>query len=244
MGYRKLSVGADRFLALKWANYAFELFQTNEDEDFLYRSLRTYLDSEIEGDVTSRKTSNHLKRLWLTKDDPYQQLREKAITLPYYKHPELLPFIHLGIAINVFPIYRETTKSIGLLDRVINPIPKQSVVERVLERFGNTSSIPRAVARVLQTLEDWRLIQSQDTYLKVVSFDVDDPMIAEWLLTALVQMNQPLGIAISDLPLTPEKLGIKLPNAREIIQKSAALNINRDLQGLEIINAERQETNF
>jgi hypothetical protein len=61
MGYKKLTVGADRFLALKWANYAFELFQTNQDEDYLYRSLRAYLDSEIEGDVTSRKTSNHLE---------------------------------------------------------------------------------------------------------------------------------------------------------------------------------------
>jgi len=235
MGYKKLSVGADRFLALKWANYAFELFQTNEDEDFLYRSLRAYLDSEIEGDVTSRKTSNHLKRLWLTKDDPYQPLRLKTLSLPFYKYPEFLPILHLGIAINVFPIYRETTKSIGLLDRVIDPIPKQSVVERVLERFGNTSSIPRAVARVLQTLEDWRLIQSQDTNLKIVPYDVDDQMIAEWLLTALVIMNKPLGIAVSDLPLTPEKLGIKLPDTREIVQHSESLVISQNIQGLEII---------
>jgi len=235
MGYKKLSVGADRFLALKWANYAFELFQTNEDEEFLYRSLRAYLDSEIEGDVTSRKTSNHLKRLWLTQEDPYQPLRLKTLSLPFYKYPEFFPILHLGIAINVFPIYRETTKSIGLLDRVINPIPKQSVVERVLERLGNTSSIPRAVARVLQTLEDWRLIQSQDTFLNIVPYDVDDQMIAEWLLTALVIMNEPLGIAVSDFPLTPEKLGIKLPNPREIVQHSTSLVISQNIQGLEMI---------
>jgi hypothetical protein len=235
MGYKKLSVGADRFLALKWANYAFELFQTQGDQDSLYQSLRSYLDSEIEGEETSRKTSNHLKRLWLTQEDPYKPLRLKTLSLPFYKYPEFLPILHLGLAINVFPIYRETTKTIGLLDRVIDPIPKQSVVERVLERFGNTSSIPRAVSRVLQTLEDWHLIQSQDTYLKIVSYDVDDRMIADWLLTALVILYKPLGIAVSDLPLTPEKLGIKLPNPREIIQKSTEVNITRDLQGLEII---------
>jgi len=201
--------------------------------------LRAYLDSEIEGDVTSRKTSNHLKRLWLTKDDPYQPLRLKTLSLPFYKYPEFLPILHLGVAVNVFPIYRETTKTIGLLDRVIDPIPKQSVVERVLERFGNTSSIPRAVARVLQTLEDWHLISSQDTYLKIVPYDVNDHPIAEWLLTALVIMNKPLGIAVSDLPLTPEKLGIKLPNPREIVQHSGSLVISQNIQGLEMITIKK-----
>ena len=235
MGYKKLSVGADRFLALKWANYAFELFQTQADEDYLYHSLRTYVDTVTKGVETGRKTSNHLKRLWLTKDDDYQPLRLETLKLSASSYPEFLPILHLGLAMNIFPIYRETQKAIGMLDRIINPIPKQSVVDRVLETFGNTSSIPRAVARVLQTLADWGFISSQENYVSINDIDLQNKQCAEWFIKALVSMNNSHGIAISDLPLIPEKLGIALPNAREIIQKSENLVTSLNLQGLEII---------
>ena len=236
MGYKKLMVGADRFLALKWANYAFELFQTNEDEDYLYHSLRAYLDSEIEGDVTSRKTSNHLKRLWLTKDDPYQTLRMAALALPHARSPELLPILHLGLTMNVFPIYRETLRAIGTLERVINPVPKGAVAERVLESFGSTSSVPRAVARIIQTLEDWGFIEVEPKSLKLKHIELQDHQLSAWLITALVMANDANGIVLSELPLVPEKLGVKLPNPREVIRTSGNLSINRNLQGLEVIS--------
>jgi hypothetical protein len=239
MGYKKISVGADRFLALKWANYAFELFQTQADEDYLYHSLSEYLDTVTKGVETSRKTSNHLKRLWLTKDDDYQLLRLETLKLPVSSYPELLPILHLGLSMNIFPIYRETQKAIGMLDRIINPIPKQSVVDRVLETFGNTSSIPRAVARVLQTLEDWGFISNKENYVSIIDIDLQDNQYAEWFIKALVSMNNSHGIAISDLPLIPEKLGIVLPNPREIIQRSEDLVTSHNLQGLEIITIKK-----
>jgi hypothetical protein len=235
MGYKKLMVGADRFLALKWANYAFELFQTNQDEDYLYRSLRAYLDSEIEGDVTSRKTSNHLKRLWLTKDDPYQALRMAALALPHARNPEFLPILHLGLAMNVFPIYRETLRAIGTLERVINPVPKSAVAERVLENFGSTSSVPRAVARIIQTLEDWGFIEVEPKSLMLKRIELKEEKTAAWLITALVMANNGGGIVLSDLPMLPEKLGIQLPNPREVVRESENLVIKRNLQGLEVI---------
>jgi len=235
MGYKEITVGADRFLSLKWANYAFELFQTDDDEDFLYRSLRSFIDPEIKGEETTRKTANQLKRLWLTKDDPFQSLRISALPVPYISHPEFLSIFHLGIAMNVFPIYYETLKAIGMLDRVINPIPKQAITDRVLEAFGNTSSIPRAVARILQTLEDWNFIDVKSKSLTLKNIRIWDFEVAAWFITALVKVNNSNGINISDLPLLPEKLGIQLENPREIIQKSKNLGLIRDTQGLEII---------
>ena len=240
MGYRKLVVGADRFLALKWANYAFEMFQTKQDEDFLYRSLRSYLDSEIEGDVTSRKTSNHLKSLWLNQDDPYQSLRLEALSVPHDSHPEFLPLLHLGVAMNVFPVYRETLKAIGTLDRVIDPIPKQAVVERVLESFGNMSSIPRAVARIIQTLEDWQLLAVEPKSFTLNQIEINDPQLSAWLITALVMANNGNGIVLSELPMMPEKLGIQLANPREIIRQSENLVINRNLNGLEVVTVKTE----
>ena len=235
MGNKKITVGADRFLALKWANYAFELFQTQDDEDYLYQSLRSFLDAETIGEETSRKTSNHLKRLWLNEDDQYQPLRLAALELSISTHPKFLPILHMGLALNVFPIYHETLRAIGTLQRVITPVPKSAVGERVLENFGNTSSVPRAVARIIQTLEDWGFIEVELKSINIKRIELQDRQLAAWLITALVLANKGNGIVLSDLPLLPDKLGVQLPNPREIVRESENLVINRNLQGLEVV---------
>ena len=234
MGYKKITVGADRFLALNWANYAFELFQIQEDQDYLYESLKSYLDGEIEGEETSRKTANQLKRLWLVEDD-FQQLRLTAQSLKYTLNPEFMSILHLGMAMNVFPIYRETLRAIGLLDRIINPIPKQSIRKRVLEMFGNTASIPRAVDRVLQTLEDWQFIDLEPNKVVIRTIALKDDQFAAWCIAALIFANNSTGINLSDLAMLPEKLGIQIADPRGIIQTTNFVKLSRNSQGLEII---------
>jgi hypothetical protein len=65
--------------------------------------------------------------------------------------------------------------------------------------------------------------------------ELKEQKIAAWLITALVMANNGGGINISDLPMLPEKLGIQLPNPREVVRGSENLVINRNLQGLEVI---------
>ena len=69
MASKKITVGADRFLALEWANYAYELFISMGDQATARDSLRMYLEDQIEGKESSRKTAIQLNRLWLTLEE-------------------------------------------------------------------------------------------------------------------------------------------------------------------------------
>ncbi len=60
MGYKTISVGADRFLALQWANYAYELFISSTDQDSSRKALREYLENQMLGQVSTRKTTDQL----------------------------------------------------------------------------------------------------------------------------------------------------------------------------------------
>lgn len=235
MNLTDLRIGADRFLALKWANYAFELSQTDQDPDSLYKSLRKYLDYEIEGDVSSRKTSNQLKRLWLVNDDRYQSLRKHAMSLHVDKYPEYLPLLHLGMAMAAFPVYRETIRAIGSLNRIIQPIPKQSVSDRVLETFGNRSSIPRIVVRVIQTLADWRIIDVTEGYIDITASPIKSYEFKEWFVSSLVNLYSEPGLSIAEFNLIPEKLDFEINDLREIIQNSTTLSLTRGVDGREVI---------
>jgi hypothetical protein len=235
MDLTDLRIGADRFLALKWANYAFELSQTDQDPDRLYGSLREYLDYEIEGEVSSRKTSNQLKRLWLVNDDRFHSLRKHAMSLPVDRYPEYLPLLHLGMAMAVFPVYRETIRAIGSLHRLIQPIPKQSVSDRVLETFGNRSSIPRIVVRVIQTLADWQIIDVTEGSIEIKIFSIKNDDFKEWFVSTLVDLYSETGLSIAEFNLVPEKLNFEIDNLREIIQNSSILTLKRDIDGREVI---------
>lgn len=235
MDLTDLRIGADRFLALKWANYAFELSQTDQDPDRLYGSLRKYLDYEIEGDVSSRKTSNQLRRMWLTRDDNLKALRLATLSLPYDKFSDYLPLLHFGMAMNIFPVYRETARTLGILERIIDPIPKQSIIDRVLETFGNTSSVPRIVYRVLQTLVDWGFIHDINGYIELESIIIENDEFSEWFIIAILSLYSPSGLSISEINFVPEMIKIQINNLRYIIQHSTLFYLDRDLQGNEII---------
>jgi len=49
--------------ALDWADFALELFLSPKEEIEKYQILKSYLQKEIPGVDSARKTSNQLKRL-------------------------------------------------------------------------------------------------------------------------------------------------------------------------------------
>lgn len=63
MSERQVKIGFDRFLALEWADFALELFLSPKEEIKKCQILKSYLQKEIPGVDSARKTSNQLKRL-------------------------------------------------------------------------------------------------------------------------------------------------------------------------------------
>lgn len=90
MGYKYIFVGADRLLALRWANYSYELFISSQDQLASRNILRGYLESQMAGQESSRKTADHLNRLWLASQDPYASLRQTLAQLTQNPKPGLL----------------------------------------------------------------------------------------------------------------------------------------------------------
>jgi hypothetical protein len=229
-----IEVGADRFLALQWANYSFDLFQRHYDELTLYQLLKDYLNQQIDGKESSRKTGNQLKRLWLIQDD-HQDLRDKALQIPFPIKPDLMAFLHLGIAVNEFPIFNETARAISLLSNLSSSIPKQSVVSRVMETFANPTSIPRSTSRVFQTLADWKLIKVDKKELIVEQITLDDPSLASWFILALMKVNRIQELPLSNVERVPQLIGSRFSDTRMLIDKGIFLKIVRNSQGMEVI---------
>lgn len=236
MGTNTVNIGIDRFLPLKWADYTLDLALTVQNKNDAYALLRMYLDAEIKSREVSRKTANQLKRLWLTSDDTYSFLREKAelvINERYYNH---LNVFHLAMAMNVFPVFKETCQMIGRLNRIQGEVTRKDIQARVGEKYGNTASMPRIVDRLIQTLTDWKLIQIESKKISLKEIVISSPMPVAWFATAILIARPERRITIQDLESVPEKLGVQIKNTREAIGQCKWLAITRNFGNQELIS--------
>lgn len=240
MGFKNISVGADRFLALQWANYAYELFASPIDCATSRKKLHDYLKNQMIGQESSLKTANQLNRLWLYSGDPYEPLRD--MTAPFSHRIDItqMPVLHLGMAINVFPIYKETVRVIGTLERITDQISTKAISARVLEKFPTTSSIPKTVYRVLQTLKDWRFVEITEGNVVVREIALQDPKLVNWFMLALLKATEQNEITLQQLEICPLKLGLNFLHPRSVVNESNELFFGRNQQGVEVVRIKTQ----
>ncbi|PKO03869.1 MAG: hypothetical protein CVU43_00705 [Chloroflexi bacterium HGW-Chloroflexi-5] len=236
MADKKILLGMDRFLAKELADYSIELFLISENVKNNGDLLSLQVRNEIPGVETARKTSDQLRRLWLTENDDKQIIRAEAKNVLIEQNIHDFALFHFGMAINVFPIFYETCKKIGTLS-VSNPkIDKQLLIQRVSETYANPSSIPRIVDRVVQTLHDWGFIKIDNRKIIITTITIANDQICSWFTYALLQSMNTNEISISDFSSSPIKLGIIFQDLRNQIANGKRIKISRNSFGSEIIS--------
>lgn len=230
-----VKIGFDRFLALDWADYSLELFLNSENEAGNYQLLKEYLGKVISGEDSARKTSNQLKRLWLNSKDEFHLLRLDASTI--LKQAKVISHsaFHLGMAINVFPIFQETCRKIGEISKVQPCISRKTIVDRVSQTFLNPSSIPRIVSRVIQTLEDWQFLEVSRDEVRLRKISLESHEESAWVIQALMCSQGKTELPITSINNFPEKLGIEFLDFRQTLHQSSQFSVRRNANGEEMI---------
>jgi sporulation protein YlmC with PRC-barrel domain len=235
MADKIVKLGLDRFLAKEWVDYSLELYLSSDDDDQNYQLLRDYLQTVIPGKESARKTGNQLKRLWLTTMEQDDHLRKSAKEILMHHQVADTTLFNLGMALNVFPIFKETCRRIGELSQLQIEVNKQTIVDRVVESFVNPTSIPRIVARVLQTLVDWELILENQGNIHIKNLEINEQPVSVWFIQTLIFMDSRGEISLNDFSHLPEKMGVSLPDIRSHLHAASNLSLRRGLTGEEII---------
>lgn len=236
MTEKQVRLGFDRFMALDWANYALEQSISECEQQENYEKLKSYLQREIPGIDSSRKTANQLKRLWLNDQDEYQGLREGVAEILNHTPESIHPVFHLGMAMNVFPIFNETCIRIGELSGVQGVFENKSLINRVSSHFLNPSSIPRIVTRVVQTLVDWKFLETSKGIIRLHEVIINQKETCNWFIQALLISNTRREVTLRALVIMLENLGVRIPDIRRHIQQSQGFVVHRNAFGDESIS--------
>ena len=221
MSLPPIVTGIDRFIAKKWADYALDLLIAADPVVDPYEQLKAWLEQEIKGKESSLKTASQIRRVWLDPEGKAQFLSNQAIQSGIAEDLSNRSVLHLGMAINVFPLFREVCGIIGRLNGLQGACTRKETCQRVMERYGNPNSVPRMVGRVFQTLVDWQLIEKSGKEYKTRSIAIENPALAGWFLEALLFSQSDQQLALSDLQTMPERLGIQVNRERDAITRKS-----------------------
>ncbi|NMC28848.1 MAG: hypothetical protein GYA45_02105 [Pelolinea sp.] len=176
------------------------------------------MQKEITGVESARKTSNQLKRLWLNNKDGKKELRMGSAQILKTKQVNNQSIFHLGMAINVFPIFQEVCRRLGYLTKVQPEVSKNTLIERVAQTFLTPSSGNRTGSRVIQTLENWGFIEINNSAIRLQDVLINDQETSVWFIEALVLSNSKTKVLINAGDSIPEKLEIQILDIRNFIQ--------------------------
>ncbi|GAB4456357.1 MAG: hypothetical protein Kow0070_06280 [Anaerolineales bacterium] len=222
----------DRFLRYDWAEHALELAVQEHPPD----SLRDWLLAEGLKGESARRTANVLTWLWFPKDEHALRLRDEAVRLFPQLTLEERRALHWGMAIFVFPTFRQTVQICGRLLRLQGECSKQDVTTRVLERYSNQTTIKRSVERILQTLTDWGILNpSAGTHLSCPPLTLAQPEICRWLLWSVLGSAPDHYRLVADLVNATEIFPFRLIGAEQALHETALFSLHRNAHGEEIV---------
>ncbi len=222
----------ERFLRYSWAEHALELAVKGESS----HSLREWLSTEgLKGD-SARRTANVLSWLWFPKDEAALRLRDEAVRLFPQLTLEERRALHWGMAIFVFPTFRQTAQICGRLLRLQGECSKQEVITRVLERYSNQTTIKRSVERILQTLTDWGVLNSSaGIYQSCPPLTLAQPELCRWLLWSVLGSMPEHYWLVTDLINATEIFPFRLIGAEQVLHESPLFSLHRNSHGEEIV---------
>lgn len=205
MSEKKISIGFDRFIEIEWLDQIASWVAKDKPRNELHVLVDEYLSPFIKGETSLRKTKNVLFGVWVNANDKNKAYKAQAIQLlPSCSKQERLA-LHWGLAIASYPFFASVVRLIGRLLRLQDDIISKELVRRSVEQHGDTESIKRATARLLQSLSAWGVLTSESKSLFNSSNRIllDNSELVTWLMASILFSSDRDKLSIDDLYSDP-----------------------------------------
>lgn len=228
-------IGFDRKVSLTWLDMAAGLCQQGLASEVITAQLNQQLSDEIRGDTARRKTLTVLRRIWITVPPASAPLREEALHLIAQVPPEQRLWVHWGMAMTAYPFFRDVAATVGQLGHLQGRLSLVQVRRRMIETWGDRSTLTRAVQRLLRTFVEWDVLRDMDEpgrYAPAPVRHAEHRDLLLWLLSCALVAHDADQIALSEFGQLPYLFPFDLlPHLAEV-RRSNRFQVSR--QGLDL----------
>lgn len=193
MALSRTMLGFDRKVRLRWLDLTAEGILLGDDLPALRARLRRVLSSEIADTGTHGamgKTLTVLLRVWANPSPTQRAFREEALRLYQELPSDQTLWLHWGMVLATHPFMYELATHTGRLLALQDDVSLAEVRLRLIERWGDRSTLDRAVHRAMANLVEWRALRATGTtsvYAPPERRRAPSEAVQVWMIEALLR---------------------------------------------------------
>ncbi len=157
-GISGTTIGFDRKIEIEWLDAVAGRVAAGQAPEDIRKFLWSFLEGMVAGDSVHSgrgKTLTVLSRIWVIVPEQAKGLREAALQCITSATGEQRVAIHWAMAVGTYPFFHDVAASVGKLLALNGQANLSQVERRMTDAWGDRSTLPRAIQRVLRSMVQW-----------------------------------------------------------------------------------------
>lgn len=200
-------IGFDRSLSLDWLDATAGISRETGDIEQIRDYLHAYLAEHSPNYTARRKTITVLTRVWSRVPEPDRPLRDEALVfLPTLNQTDRI-WLHWGLCLCAYPFFRDVVRTVDRALRYYGSFSKTEITQQMSETWGERATMPRAVQRVIASLDEWGVIargEKKGRYERAAPLSTQNRDLEIWLLKAVVRADPKGSLPLDRIDAVPE----------------------------------------
>mgnify|MGYP000975989499 CR=1 FL=1 len=234
-------LGFNSTLRLDWLDKTASLCCQRLPQPEVRRQLLETLSDSIQGAAVRKKTLGVLMGIWFKTQTLSPQLHSEAVRLfPTLPAAEERLWLHYGLALLRYPLFRSSTRALGQIGRAQETVTRRQVKERMAGEFGHLGSLDRAVERLLASLFHWGLLRNGERkgeYRLMQHSLKAAPAVQLWMIGCALTAHPAQTLPFNDLLHLPELFPFQFSLGVDDLRRAEHIEVQRQGGGLEMVQS-------
>ena len=232
-------IGFSRTIRLDWLDVTASLCAQNIEPFAIRQQLAETISGTVTGVDAQRKTIDVLSAIWVKTEKTAPQIRKEALSLfSSASTPEERFWLHYGMTLACYPIFRKVTAAIGQISRTEEIITRKMIKDRISGEYGHLGALDRSVERIIASLTQWGALEAMDikqkSRISLRRFSACDDL-QLWLLSCAIYAHPADGLPFNDMIHLPELYPFQLTIGVDALRRDGRFEVQRQGGGLEMV---------
>jgi len=224
-------VGFLHFIKKEWLDATVSFYLQHQNLTDVKNNLNELIEPECPKKEVRRKTIDVLTRTWIRVPKKLEIIQKQGIEFYDEVEPKDRLVLHWGMLLVGFPFFHDICNHLGLLAQIQYKMTSNQIRKRMIESWGQRTTLIRAIDRVIQSMRDWDvLLQNNSVFNIRPPFSIKNTNLCLWFLEAVLRAEKTDSLLFDKLMSLPTIFPFKFEVPLYEIKK--APNFEHHIQGM------------